>query len=136
MIQQFEITLPNYGRGFHLVTHLIKEKLKDLPEKGLINLFIQHTSAALTLNENYDPSVRYDFESFINKLIPENSNLFTHTLEGRDDMPAHLKSSLFGQSISIPVTNHKMNLGTWQGIYLCEFRDGGEKRNIVITIYS
>ena len=136
MIEQYEITLPNLGRGYHLVTTLIREKLKDLPEKGLINLFLQHTSAALTLNENFDPSVRHDFETFINKLIPENSHLYTHTLEGSDDMPAHIKSSIFGQSLTIPVSNHKMNLGTWQGIYLCEFRDGGARRNVVITIFS
>ena len=136
MIHQFEMTLPNLGRGYHLITHLIKNKLNDLPEKGLVNIFLTHTSAALTLNENADPSVREDFENIMNKVIPENIHLYSHTLEGEDDMPAHIKSSIFGQSLTIPVTNHKLNLGIWQGIYLCEFRNGGERRNIVITVYS
>lgn len=136
MIFQKEITLKGYNRGFHLITRIIEENLKNLPETGLINLLIKHTSAALAINENADPSVRVDFRSFFDKLVPENLPLYTHTLEGSDDMPAHLKSSLFGQSLTIPVTNHRLNLGTWQGIYFCEFRDYGGPRKIIITVFS
>ena len=136
MIFQKEITLKGYNRGFHLITRIIEENLKNLPETGLINLLIKHTSAALAINENADPSVRVDFRSFFDKLVPENLSLYTHTLEGSDDMPAHLKSSLFGQSLTIPVTNHRLNLGTWQGIYFCEFRDYGGPRKIIITVFS
>lgn len=136
MIQQLEITLPSFKRGYHLVTDLISQELPQLPEKGLINILIKHTSAAITLNENADPSVRYDFETFMNKLVPENDRSLTHTLEGSDDMPAHLKSSLIGASLTIPITNHRLNLGTWQGIYLCEFRNSGGRRKLVITIMS
>jgi secondary thiamine-phosphate synthase enzyme len=136
MIQQFEITLPRYRRGYHLVTRTITDQLPALPEVGLINLLLKHTSAALTLNENADPSVRDDFESFMNKLVPENDPVYSHTDEGDDDMPAHLKSSLLGASLTIPITNHRLNLGTWQGIYLCEFRNYGGPRRLVVTIYS
>ena len=136
MIQQIELTLPAFKRGYHLITNLIERQLPKLPETGLVNLLLQHTSAGLSLNENADPSVRYDFESFMNKLIPENDPVFTHILEGSDDMPAHLKSSLIGASLNIPVTSHRLNLGTWQGIYLCEFRNFGGRRRIVITIMS
>lgn len=136
MVQQLEITLPVFKRGYHLVTDLIQQQLPPLPEKGLINILIQHTSAAISLNENADPSVRVDFETFMNKLVPENDRSFTHTLEGSDDMPAHLKSSLIGASINIPITNHRLNLGTWQGIYLCEFRNSGGRRRLVVTIMS
>lgn len=136
MIIQFEIVLPVYKRGYHLITHLIEDKLIGLPEKGLVNILIKHTSAGITLNENADPSVRHDFEAFMNKLIPENDPAFIHILEGSDDMPAHLKSSLIGASLTIPITNHKLNLGIWQGIYLCEFRNFGGKRKLVVTIMS
>lgn len=136
MIDQFEVVLPAFKRGYHLITDLIERQLPDLPEKGLVNILIQHTSAGISLNENADPSVRYDFETFMNKLVPENDPEFVHTLEGSDDMPAHLKSSLIGASITIPVTNHQLNLGTWQGIYLCEFRNSGGRRRLVITILS
>lgn len=136
MIQQKTIHLPNHRRGFHLITSDILRELGKLPETGMVNLLIQHTSAALTLNENADPDVRSDLESFTNKLIPENHPIFTHVLEGSDDMPAHFKSSLFGASLTIPVTNHRLNLGTWQGIYLCEFRNHGGNRRIIATIYS
>lgn len=136
MITQLEITLPAFKRGYHLITDLIECQLPKLPEKGLINILIQHTSAGISLNENADPSVQYDFESFMNKLVPENDPLFTHVFEGDDDMPAHLKSSLIGASLTIPITNHQLNLGTWQGIYLCEFRNFGGKRRLVITILS
>jgi secondary thiamine-phosphate synthase enzyme len=136
MVQQIEITLPSFKRGYHLITDIVKQQLPQLPEKGLVNILIQHTSAAISLNENADPSVRVDFETFMNKLVPENDRSFTHTLEGADDMPAHLKSSLIGASINIPITNHRLNLGTWQGIYLCEFRNSGGRRRLVVTIMS
>ena len=136
MTEQFEIVLPVYKRGYHLITDLIEQQLPNLPEKELVNILIQHTSAGISLNENADPSVRYDFETFMNKLIPENDPAFTHTLEGSDDMPAHLKSSLIGASLTIPITNHKLNLGTWQGIYLCEFRNFGGRRKLVVTVLS
>lgn len=136
MIQQLEITLPSFKRGYHLVTDLIRQQLPPLPETGLVNILIQHTSAAITLNENADPSVRQDFESFMNKLIPENHPSYTHILEGSDDMPAHLKASLLGASLTIPITHQQLNLGTWQGIYLCEFRNSGGRRKLVITIMS
>lgn len=136
MIDQLEIVLPAFKRGYHLITDLIGRQLPDLPEKGLVNILIQHTSAGISLNENADTSVRHDFETFMNKLVPENDPGFVHTLEGSDDMPAHLKSSLIGASLTIPITNHELNLGTWQGIYLCEFRDSGGRRRLVITILS
>ena len=122
MIQQVEITLPRMGRGYHLVTSVIERELPDLPEKGLLHILVKHTSAGITLNENADPTVRDDFESFINKMIPENDPVYEHTLEGSDDMPAHLKSSVIGAEITIPISNSRLNLGTWQGIYFCEFR--------------
>ncbi len=135
MIQQKQIRLQEYRRGFHLITQTIESQL-DLPETGMLNLFIQHTSAALTINENADPSVRHDFETIFNNLVPENRPEYTHTLEGSDDMPAHIKSSMIGPSLTIPITKGRLNLGTWQGIYLCEFRNYGGSRRIVATIYS
>jgi secondary thiamine-phosphate synthase enzyme len=136
MIVQKTIHLPPFRRGFHLITNIIERELNELPETGLVNLLIQHTSAALTLNENADPDVRLDMENFINKLIPENHPAYNHILEGFDDMPAHIKSSVFGASLTIPVTNHRLNLGTWQGIYLCEFRNRGGNRKIISTIFT
>jgi secondary thiamine-phosphate synthase enzyme len=136
MIQQKTIYLPHYHRGFHLITQTILDELGELPATGILNLFIQHTSAALTLNENADPDVRFDMDNFTNKLIPENHSVYTHTMEGSDDMPAHIKSSLYGSSLSIPITNHRLNLGTWQGIYLCEFRNRGGNRTVIATIVS
>ena len=115
---------------------MVTDRLSELPDSGLVHILLKHTSAGITLNENADPSVRTDFESFMNKLIPENDPVYTHIFEGADDMPAHLKSSLIGQSIMIPVTNGHFNLGTWQGIYLCEFRNHGGTRRLVVTIYS
>jgi secondary thiamine-phosphate synthase enzyme len=136
MVEQLEITLPAFKRGYHLITDLIEKQLPKLPEKGLVHILIQHTSAGITLNENADPDVRHDFEAFMNKLIPENDPAYIHILEGSDDMPAHLKSSLIGASITIPITNHHLNLGTWQSIYLCEFRNFGGRRRLVVTIVS
>jgi secondary thiamine-phosphate synthase enzyme len=136
MINQKEICLPSYSRGFHLITSQILNEVNDLPEKGILTLFIKHTSAGLTINENADPTVLTDFESSFNQLVKENEPFYKHTFEGSDDMPAHIKSTLVGSSLSIPITNHKLNLGTWQGIYLCEFRNIGGTRKIIATIYS
>lgn len=134
MIQQVEITLRPHARGFHLVTEEIVRQLPHLPQTGLLNLFIQHTSAALSINENCDPDVRDDMEQIFNRLIRERESWYTHTLEGWDDMPAHAKSTMIGVSLSVPVTRGQLNLGTWQGIYLCEFRNHGGPRRIVATI--
>jgi secondary thiamine-phosphate synthase enzyme len=136
MIKQKEISLPPFDRGFHLITRYIEQALDELPESGLVNILLKHTSAAITLNENADPTVRDDFESFISRLVPENQRYYIHTLEGTDDMPAHIKSSLFGTTLTIPVSNGRLNLGTWQGIYLCEFRNYGGRRRLVLTIWS
>lgn len=136
MIQQLEITLPKFKRGYHLITSLIENQLPSLPDKGLLHILVKHTSAGITINENADPSVRTDFESFMNKMIPEDDPVYIHTYEGSDDMPAHLKSSVIGAEVTIPITNHRLNLGTWQGIYFCEFRNYGGSRKIVITIFS
>ena len=134
MIKQKEFLLLHYPRGFHIITDEVIANL-ELPETGLLNLFIHHTSAGLTINENYDSTVLDDFETVFNKLVPENMPYYTHTIEGSDDMPAHIKSTLVGNSVTIPITNGKLNLGTWQGIYLCEFRNGGRRRKVVATIY-
>lgn len=136
MVEQFEFTLHPYRRGFHLITDEIVKKASNLPEKGVINIFMKHTSAAITINENADHTVRKDFESFFNRLIPDELSLFEHNSEGTDDMPAHLKASIIGQSITIPISNHKLNLGTWQGIYLCEFRNQGGSRKVIVTIIN
>ena len=134
MTQQIEFSLKARRRGFHLITDEVMALLPHLPKIGLLNLFIQHTSCALSICENWDSSVREDMESIYNHLIPENQSYYEHTLEGADDMPAHAKSIITGASINIPITNGKLNLGTWQGIYLCEFRNYGGSRHIVATI--
>lgn len=136
MIFQTEISLPAYPRGFHLITRHILDVLPELPEKGLLNVFIKHTSAGLTINENADADVRVDLEYIFNELVPEGSPGYVHTMEGPDDMPAHGKSSLTGQSVTVPISGGRLNLGTWQGIYLCEFRNRGGSRKIVVTVYS
>ncbi|MCD8288080.1 MAG: secondary thiamine-phosphate synthase enzyme YjbQ [Porphyromonadaceae bacterium] len=135
MIRQQLLVISACHRGYHLITALIEKALGDLPETGLLHLFLQHTSAALTINENADPAVRRDFESAMNRLVPEGNRYYTHTLEGDDDMPAHLKSSLIGPSLTLPVRGGRLALGTWQGIYLCEFRDEGGDRRILATLY-
>ncbi len=135
MIKQFEIILPSFRRGFHLITKIIEKNLDDLPETGMLNLFIKHTSAAITINENADPDVARDMGYVINKLVPENDPGYIHTIEGSDDMPAHMKSSLLSVTLNIPITNHSLNLGPWQGIFLCEFRNHGGNRKIIATIY-
>lgn len=134
MMWQTEISLPPFRRGVHLITRQIEQKLHELPETGLLHVFLKHTSAGLLLNENADPSVRGDFERFLDHQVPENDPLYEHNDEGSDDMPAHLKSGITGQSLTIPITGHRLNLGTWQGIYLCEFRNHGGSRMLVITV--
>lgn len=134
MVRQITIILPAQQRGFHLITGMIEEQLGELPETGILNLFIQHTSAGLSINENADPTVRQDFESSFNRIVPEGGGRYIHSFEGDDDMPAHIKSSLVGHSLSIPITNAQLNLGTWQGIYLCEFRNRGGRRKLIASI--
>lgn len=133
-VQQFELRLPPFKRGYHIVTELIARELDALPKTGILHIFIKHTSAAITVNEAADPDVLVDFEYIFNKIVPENMPFLTHTIEGPDDMPAHIKAALIGNNVSIPITNGKMNLGAWQGIYLCEFRNGARSRNLTITI--
>ncbi|MBQ4793533.1 MULTISPECIES: secondary thiamine-phosphate synthase enzyme YjbQ [Pectobacterium] len=136
MWTQYEIRLKPKSRGFHLVTDEILAQVTALRQinVGLMQIFIKHTSAALTINENADPTVRQDFESFFNRLVPEDEPYYRHTYEGSDDMPAHLKGSLLGNSLTIPITNGRLNIGTWQGIYLCEHRNHGGSRSLVVTL--
>ena len=133
---QHEILLSPRPRGFHLITREIVTAVPEIGRYsiGLMHLFIRHTSAALALNENADPTVRVDMEAWLNRLAPENASYFTHTLEGPDDMPAHLKAVLLGSSLTIPVSNGRLALGTWQGIYLCEHRNDGGRRRVVVTL--
>ncbi|HAX13995.1 secondary thiamine-phosphate synthase enzyme YjbQ [Leeuwenhoekiella palythoae] len=135
---QKEIRLQSRSRGFHLITQEIERNLDDLKniKVGQLQVFIKHTSASLTINENADPTVRQDFESHMNKMVPENAPYYIHTYEGPDDMPAHIKASLMGASVTIPVTNGRLNLGTWQGIYLCEHRNHGGARKVVLTLFG
>ena len=134
MIQQIEITLSPKPRGFHLVTGDILRQLPKLPKTGLLHLFVKHTSCGLSINENCDPDVRADMETIFNRLVPENRPEYLHTMEGSDDMPAHAKSTLSGVSLTIPITDGRLNMGTWQGIYFCEYRSYGGSRRIVATI--
>lgn len=136
MWTQKTIQLKARARGFHLITREIEQALPELADLsvGLLHVFIQHTSASLTINENADPTVRVDFEEVFSRLVPENQPYYKHNDEGPDDLPAHIKSSLLGPSLSIPVTNGKLALGTWQGIYLCEHRDYGGSRRLVLTL--
>jgi secondary thiamine-phosphate synthase enzyme len=136
MVTQVEFSLMSKRRGFHLVTDEILMNLPRLPSVGLLNLFIKHTSAALTLNENADPDVRTDLEAIFNKLVREREPFYEHKMEGDDDMPAHAKTTVAGVSLVIPITGGHVNMGTWQGIYLCEFRNNGGSRRIVATIIS
>lgn len=134
MINQIQFSLRGRNRGFHLITEEVLRNLPSLPKVGLLHLFIQHTSAALSINENADPDVRTDMESIFNRLVKEREPYYVHTFEGADDMPAHAKSSIVGAGLTIPITNGRLNLGTWQGIYLCEFRNYGGSRRVVATI--
>lgn len=134
MVYQTEFTLQARRRGCHLVTAEVMRHLPELPECGLLNLFVKHTSCGLTINENADPDVRHDLDRILDRFAPENEPYYMHTLEGLDDMPAHAKSTLTGVSLTIPIVSHRLGLGTWQGIYLCEFRDEASPRRIVATI--
>jgi secondary thiamine-phosphate synthase enzyme len=133
---QKEFSIKSKGRGFHLITDEILDQVDDIKDikTGIAQIFIKHTSASLTLNENADPSVRSDMEKHFNKMVPENAPYYDHNTEGLDDMPAHIKSVILGSSVSVPVKNGDFNLGTWQGIYLCEHRNRGGNRKIVVTI--
>ena len=134
MIKQIEIKIPPHKRGFHLISNYIFDKLPNLT--GIVHVFIKHTSASLTINENADYTVREDFETHFNKMVPESANYFKHTIEGPDDMTSHIKSSLLGSSVSFPIKNGTPQLGIWQGIFLCEHRNNGGSRNIIITVYG
>lgn len=133
---QKEFSLQPRSRGFHLITREVLEQVPEIQEikAGIMQVFIQHTSASLTINENADPTVRADFETFFTRTVPEDMSLYQHTYEGTDDMTSHIKSSLLGASVSIPITNGRLNLGTWQGIYLCEHRNHGGRRKLVVTV--
>ena len=134
MWKQIEIVLAPRRRGCHLITEEIMRQLPELPKVGLTNIFIKHTSAALTINENADPDVQIDLAAILDRLVKEREPYYRHTMEGDDDMPAHAKASLIGPSLTIPITDGRLNLGTWQGIYLCEFRNYGGPRKIIVTI--
>tara|TARA_R110001583_G_scaffold1111_3_gene9375 strand:- start:212 stop:634 length:423 start_codon:yes stop_codon:yes gene_type:complete len=135
---QKEIRLRPYERGYHIITGEILQNMTEVKhiQQGMLQVFIKHTSASLTINENADPSVREDFESHMNVVVPENAPYYIHTYEGSDDMPAHIKSSLLGASVQIPITKGRLNLGIWQGIYLCEHRNNASGRNLVITAFG
>ena len=136
MIKQLDIKLPPFSKGFHRIENHILSAVGQLPETGILNLFVKHTSAAIMINENADPDVQTDLEYLLNKLAPEGDRHYIHTLEGYDDMPAHFKSATLGVSVNIPISNHRLNMGIWQGIYFCEFRNHGGRRNIVATVIS
>ena len=135
---QKEIRLPAFPRGFHLITHVVEREFPEIRQvgAGFLQVFIQHTSASLSINENADPTVRKDFESHFNTMVPEDAPHYLHNYEGPDDMPAHIKASLLGTHVMIPITNGKLNLGTWQGIYLCEHRNHGGNRKLVLTAFG
>ncbi|MFX0558284.1 secondary thiamine-phosphate synthase enzyme YjbQ [Maribacter sp. CXY002] len=135
---QKEITLTAYRRGFHIITEQVVGNIPEIKEvnQGFLQVFIKHTSASLTINENADPTVREDFESHINIFVPENAPYYNHDYEGSDDMPAHIKSSLMGTFVQVPVTNGRLNMGIWQGIYLCEHRNCASGRNLVLTLWG
>ena len=134
MIIQKEFNLPKKGRGFHLVTDDVLRNLLPLPKVGMLHLFIKHTSAALSINENADPDVQTDLNAIFDRLVKEREAYYQHTLEGDDDMPAHAKTTIIGSSLTIPITNGRLNMGIWQGIYLCEFRNHASARRIVVTV--
>lgn len=135
MILQKEIETGPFKKGFHNIDRLIYSTFNEMPPSGLLNIFIKHTSAGLMINENADPDVLVDLNSLLDRMAPENVPFYRHTLEGPDDMPSHFKSAVFGHSLTIPISNHRMNLGTWQSIFLCEFRKYGSIRKIVLTLY-
>lgn len=134
MYKQSTFTLPAYTRGCHLITRHVLAELPTLPKTGMLHVFIQHTSAALSINENADPDVQIDLAAIMDRLVKERESYYRHIYEGDDDMPAHAKASLIGSSLTIPITNGQLNLGTWQGIYLCEFRNHANGRRLVVTV--
>lgn len=136
MITHYKYTLKARARGYHIITNEVLAQVPKLPDNGIFSMYIHHTSAALTINEAADPDVLTDFESFINHIVPEHMPFLVHTIEGPDDMPAHIKAAMIGQSIQIPIMDGKIALGTWQGIYLCEFRNHANPRKITISIYE
>ena len=135
---QKEIQISIKPRGFHLITNEVISNFPELSQinKGILHIFIKHSSASLTINENADSTVRADFESYFNEMVPENQSYYRHTMEGSDDMPAHLKSSILGSSVQIPITDGSLNLGTWQGIYICEHRNHGSSRKLILTVWG
>ncbi|WP_224491649.1 secondary thiamine-phosphate synthase enzyme YjbQ [Robertkochia flava] len=135
-IIQKELVLPSFPRGFHLITLDLLQELPEIKQirTGILHVFIKHTSASLCINENADPTVRTDFESHFNVMVPEGAPYYIHTYEGPDDMPAHIKAALLGNALNIPVSEGKLNLGTWQGVYLCEHRNYGGARRLVLTL--
>lgn len=133
-MKHFMLTVGPFTKGFHVITHQVFEAVDEWPDQGMMHVFIQHTSAGLCINENADPTVRKDFDLFFNRLAPENLPGILHDMEGPDDMPAHIKSVLTGSTISIPIVNGKPALGTWQGIFLCEFRTNARPRDLIITL--
>jgi len=136
MIHQQEITIGPFRKGIHSINRLIINSFENLPQTGLLHIFVKHTSAGIMLNENADPDVLQDIDLLLKRLAPEGDTQYRHTLEGLDDMPAHFKSLVVGSSVTIPITNHKLNLGTWQGVHFCEFRNHGGHRKLVCTLYA
>lgn len=138
MWYQTKITLPEKSRGFHIITDEVLEQVPEIENisKGIAHIFIQHTSASITINENADPAVRRDFATHFKRMVPEDTSMYEHTVEGPDDMTSHIKSSMLGHSLSIPITDGKLNFGTWQGIFLCEHRNSGGNRNLVVTLHG
>ncbi len=133
-VRQYTLRFPPLSRGFHLITHEVEQHIKNVIQTGTLHLFLQHTSASLTINEDADPTVRSDAQRFLNDLIPQSYEKFQHTYEGSDDMPAHLKSILLGCELTLPVTQGRLNLGSWQGIYLGEHRDHASARTLILTL--
>jgi secondary thiamine-phosphate synthase enzyme len=138
IFEQKELQLEPFKRGFHLITEIILNQFPEIKkiEKGILKVFIKHTSASVSINENADPTVRSDFESHFNIMVPENASYYTHIYEGSDDMPAHIKASLLGSSIEVPITDGKLNMGIWQGIYLCEHRNFGGSRKLILSAFG
>jgi secondary thiamine-phosphate synthase enzyme len=136
MIRQKEITLPSFRRGFHNIDQYIIDAISPLPDAGMINIFVKHTSAGIMINENADPDVMLDLTTLLERAAPENDPAYIHTMEGPDDMPSHFKSAILGHSITVPVTNGRMNLGTWQSVFFCEFRNRASSRKLVLTLYT
>jgi secondary thiamine-phosphate synthase enzyme len=135
MVIQKEIEIGPLKKGFHNIDSILGKSISEFPETGILHIFVKHTSAGLMINENADPDVMHDLNTLLEKLAPENNSFYRHNMEGTDDMPAHFKSSVLGQSLTIPVSNHRLNLGTWQSVFFCEFRNHGNIRKIVLTFF-